>query len=334
MAAMDRAFVAFNAALTNLQAHIGTVQREQFLQQAQAAARLQMFEYAIGALILAMVAGATMYGLKLARNVQAVERERDRSQEILEARVAERTSALSNANAALQESEQDRARLLRQVLSAQEEERRRIARDLHDEIGQSLTSLVLGLRSLESSADVEEAHYRAGELRGVAANTLDAVRRLARGLRPSVLDDLGLAAALERLASEFRRAPELDVRLQVTEQGRLPAEVETAVYRIVQEALTNTARHANAGQVVVTLQATPPQLRLCIEDNGRGLPGQPGEAPPASSPGFGISGMRERARLLDGSFRIESLPGRGTRIAVEIPVTETVDVEDSRLLDR
>ena len=154
------------------------------------------------------------------------------------------------------EANEGRARLLKQVMSAREEEQRRIARDLHDGIGQSLTSLLLGLRAAAEVPTFEEARARLGELRGITASLLDEVRRLARGLRPIVLDDLGLAAALERYAAEYTQAHGIAVDVYAPDLAlaRLPAEVETALYRIAQETLTNVLKHAAAKAVSLVVR--------------------------------------------------------------------------------
>src|SRR5262249_42581248 len=154
------------------------------------AAKYQTYEYAVGFAILLMVGGATLYGNKLAREAAAHTQALRASEQSLERRVRERTAELEQANAALRDGEERYRALAKQVLTAQEEERRRIARDLHDEIGQSLTSLLIGLRTAEEAPSFDAARERLGDLRRITAATLDEVRRLGRGLRPSVLDDL------------------------------------------------------------------------------------------------------------------------------------------------
>ena len=177
------------------------------------------------------------------------------------------------------EANEVRARLLKQVMSAREEEQRRIARDLHDGIGQSLTSLLLGLRAAAEVPTFEEARARLGELRDITASLLNEVRRLARGLRPSVLDDLGLAAALERYAADYTQAHGIavDVVAPNLALARLPAEVETALYRIAQEALTNVLKHAAAKAVSLVVrrelggETAQSGVHLTVEDDGRGF---------------------------------------------------------------
>src|SRR5713101_5998246 len=176
------------------------------------------------------------------------------------------------------EANEVRARLLKQVLSAREEEQRRIARDLHDGIGQSLTSLLLGLRAAADVPTIEEARTRLRELRGITAALLDDVRKLARGLRPSVLDDLGLAAVLERYAADYTQAHGIAVDVYAPDLAlaRLPAEVETALYRIAQEALTNVLKHAAAKAVSLVVRRElggSSGAHLTVEDDGRGFDG-------------------------------------------------------------
>ena len=232
------------------------------------------------------------------------------------------------------EANEGRARLLKQVLSAREEEQCRIARDLHDGIGQSLTSLLLGLRVAAEVPTFEEARARLGELRGITAALLDEVRRLARGLRPSVLDDLGLAAALERYAADYTHAHGIAVDVVAPELAltRLPAEVETALYRIAQETLTNVLKHAAAKAVSLVVRR---ELVGRTFDGGRRRTWvrQRCPAPGAwlgAGKGLGLLDIRERAALLNGSVTLESRPGSGTTVHVYIPLREENHGEDSR----
>jgi PAS domain S-box-containing protein len=208
--------------------------------------------------------------------------------------------------------------LLNDVLSAQEDERRRIARELHDETAQTLTSLLVGLRTVEEARDLGEAQGAASTLRALVAAALNGVQRIAGGLRPSVLDDLGLEDALERLAADVSRANTFLVDLQVTggRVPRLPEAIEIALYRVTQEALTNAGKHASPEAVSVLLHRTPNVVRLVVEDDGRGFDV---EAVPSASQ-LGLVGMRERAHLMGGSMTVESAAGRGTTICVCVPL--------------
>jgi PAS domain S-box-containing protein len=220
------------------------------------------------------------------------------------------------------QAEEIRALLLNQVITVQEEERRRIARELHDETAQSLASLLLGLSALQNARTIKAARAQAGELHQVATHALAEVRRLAWGLRPSVLDDLGLVTALERYTEEFSRARGIAVALQTAglDAGRMPPRVETALYRIMQEALSNVARHASARRVQIRLQRQGATVALVVEDDGHGFdPARP-PSPPTAARGLGIHSMRERAVVHKGALVIESAPGRGTRVSVEIPL--------------
>lgn len=226
------------------------------------------------------------------------------------------TTGLAQAAADRAEREQLRARYVSGVIAAQEEERKRIARELHDSTSQALTSLMVGLRALADAAPSPQARAHADDLRAVAAATLDEVHTLALQLRPSVLDDLGLVAALNRYVDDWRRRYGLEIDFAV--QGletRLPYEVETALYRMVQEALTNVARHAQATTASVIVERRNGTVRAIIEDDGRGFD------PHATGPDrLGLYGLRERAELLGGSLTIESTAEHGTSLFVEIPV--------------
>src|SRR5215831_10053339 len=202
---------------------------------------------------------------------------------------------------------------LRRVVAGQELERRRLARELHDETGQALTSILLGLRSLEDFVDADDERAAVADIRRLAVETLQDVRRLAVDLRPKALDDFGLEAALERLTGNFAEQTGLAVDF-VARLGdeQLPAEVATALYRIVQEALTNVAKHAQARTVSVLLTRKNGRVALVIEDDGRGFD------PESPAVGFGLQGMRERVDLLGGSLRVESRAGAGTTLAVEV----------------
>ena len=206
---------------------------------------------------------------------------------------------------------------LRRVVAGQELERKRLARELHDETGQALTSILLGLRSIEeSSKDKPELREAVLALREIVVETLHDVRRLAVELRPKALDDFGLVPALERLAETFAEQTDVDVHLQAAlGEDRLPAEIETALYRIVQEALTNVIKHAQASIVSVVLTRKGQSVVAVVEDDGRGF-----DPARAREEGLGLLGMRERIALLDGRVTIESTGRGGTTVAVEVPV--------------
>jgi signal transduction histidine kinase len=204
---------------------------------------------------------------------------------------------------------------LRRVVEAQELERKRLARELHDETGQALTSILLGLRAVEDAASPEDLRAAAAELRELVVETLHDVRALAVELRPNALDDFGLQPALERLTQTFAEHTGIAIELESRLAGeRLPADVETALYRIVQEALTNVVKHARARRVSVLATRRRGSVAVMIEDDGGGF------TVDGDSGGLGLLGMRERVALLDGRVAIESAEGTGTTVAVEVPV--------------
>jgi two-component system, NarL family, sensor histidine kinase UhpB len=219
--------------------------------------------------------------------------------------------------AKLNESSRTRAA---QILRAQEEERKRIARELHDETSQALTSLLVTLKLVEDSTTDSEAHARVAESRAVAHQTLRAIRNLSIDLRPSALDDLGLVPALHGYIKEYQTKYGLAVAFTV--QGfkeRASLEVETALYRIVQEALTNIARHAHATHVMVNLRAANGQAHLLVGDDGQGFDTAAPPKTPGSDGGLGLVGIRERVSLLGGKLDVVSERGEGTTLHLTIP---------------
>lgn len=216
-----------------------------------------------------------------------------------------------------------RQQLLARLISVQEDERRRIARELHDGAGQSLTSLLLGLHMIEAMPMPEGTQGRIREVREISARTLGEIKRLALGLRPSVLDDLGLEAALRRLTDEFGQMH--GIRMQFHANGldstRLRASDEMAIYRIIQEALTNVAKHAEAKTVSIILNGASSNMQVIVEDDGIGFDMASVLQSAGERNHLGLHGMQERATLLNGSVAIESSPGQGTTIYVKVPLT-------------
>ena len=212
--------------------------------------------------------------------------------------------------------EEVRTRLIEQVMTAQDEERRRIARELHDETGQSLTALLVGLRTIEGSRTIVEAVELAQRLREMAARTLQDVGRLARGLHPSVLDDLGLTVAVTRHVQEFARLHGIaeDTRIEGLKSDPLLPLVQNTIYRVLQEALTNVAKHAGARRVSVRLLRLETAVELRVRDDGVGF--EPG----ANGRGLGLQSMRERAALLGGTVQLESERGKGTMVTARFPL--------------
>ena len=225
-------------------------------------------------------------------------------------------SLVSRAAIAVDLSERVGRDALRRVVDAQEFERARLARELHDETGQALASILLGLRQLEDAVETDEARHAAADLRELVVTTLQGVRRLAVELRPSALDDFGLVPAVERLAATVaeQAGPAVDVVARLGDE-RLPADAETALYRIVQEALTNVVKHASARHVSITFVRKGTTAVVVVEDDGRGF--DPGAT---RSDALGFVGMRERVSLVGGRLKLESSPGAGTTLVAEVPV--------------
>ncbi|MCL4251325.1 MAG: HAMP domain-containing protein [Anaerolineae bacterium] len=227
------------------------------------------------------------------------------------------TEALETA--AHERAERDRLReqYISGVIVAQENERKRIARELHDSTGQSLTALLVGLQDLKQAQANGNSGARIDRLREVVSHALDEVRGIAWRLRPSVLDDLGLPSALERLADQYQRQQNMTVDLVMRGlPPRLPQTLETAIYRIVQEGLTNIARYAQAQTASVVIGQRDDSIRIIIEDDGVGFdPKQIAQ----SSKSLGLQGIRERAGLFGGTLEIDSTPGGGTSLFIAIP---------------
>ena len=203
---------------------------------------------------------------------------------------------------------------LRRVVEAQELERRRLARELHDQTGQELTSVLLGLKGVEEAKTDAERVEALATVRAQVVETLHDVRRLAVELRPKALDDFGLVAALERLRDTFAEQTGMRVELEASIGDRLPSDVETALYRIVQEALTNIVKHAQASSVSLVVTRSERAITAVIEDDGSGFAANGG------GEGLGLLGMAERLALLGGTLKTESSPGAGATIVAEVPL--------------
>jgi signal transduction histidine kinase len=225
-------------------------------------------------------------------------------------------SLADRAAIAVDLSEQVNRDAVRRVVEAQELERARLARELHDETGQALTSILLGLKPLEQTAGSEEARASVASVRALVVSTLQDVRRLAVELRPTALDDFGLVPAVERLTDTFRDQSGLQVDLEAQlGEGRLPNEAETTLYRVIQEALTNIVKHANAGRVSILLQRKDGGVVAVVEDDGVGF-----DPAATRADALGLAGMRERVALVGGRLQVESASGAGTTLVAEVPV--------------
>ncbi len=219
----------------------------------------------------------------------------------------------------VKEKEAMRGELLKKLITAYEDERRRIARELHDEAGQALTALILNMEMAEQSSS-PVGQLSLGRLRGIAEQTLAELRRIISALRPAILDDLGLDAAIRWYVKEMVEPQGLRVTIRLSGLApRLPSHVETAVFRIVQEAFTNMLKHADAQHATVDAVLRNGQVQLVITDDGRGFEVT---AIPRSREGRGVGllGMKERAELLGGKLQVSASPGAGTTIEVTIPV--------------
>jgi signal transduction histidine kinase len=256
-------------------------------------------------LYVPLVAGGSVIGIAFAHD----RRGRDPRFTSADLRLAEHFA--QRAAVAVDLSRRVQRDSLRRMVEGQEAERRRLARELHDETGQALTSVLLGLKSVEKAEDVPTA---VAQVRDLVVATLQDVRRLAVELRPQALDDFGLVPALERLVDTFREATGISVEFESRlGETRLPSEVETTLYRIVQESLTNIAKHAGARSVSVLLLRKPGGVSALVEDDGHGFD------PDDRHAGIGLEGMRERLALLEGRLEIESST-TGTSVVAEVPL--------------
>ncbi len=219
--------------------------------------------------------------------------------------------------AELAQSRESLRRLSTSVVEAREEERRRIARELHDELGQRLTALKMELSALPGVGAQAARQERVDGLMTMLDDTLASVRRISADLRPMMLDDLGLNAAIEWLARDMARRMGIEITVRLSENDApVDDRVATAVFRMVQEALTNVARHARATDVTVLLQQHDGELELVVEDNGTGYP----KDAMKREGSFGLLGMRERATMLGGHLEFGNAPGSGARLTVRLPL--------------
>lgn len=225
-----------------------------------------------------------------------------------------------------------RTQLLERIFCVREEEQSRIAKDLHDGIGQSLTGVLVALRAIEESSNDEELRSRIREVRRIGGDAHNEIRRIARALRPAVLDDIGLVAALERMVQDSSAASSARVTLDVAglETDRLPKDVETALYRIAQEGLTNSLKHAGAEHIQLLLHGNPTGIEFEIRDDGRGFDPAVVFKNASGSHPFGLLSIQERVAMVGGTVQFISQPGSGTEIKVWIASTlgEIADVKN------
>jgi signal transduction histidine kinase len=243
--------------------------------------------------------------------------------------------ALANAHlyTEVQDKEKLRGQLLERAVAAQEEERKRIARELHDEMGQMLTALGVGLGGVEQTMaqDTELARYQIAELKNMMMRAIDSLRQFISDLRPSVLDDMGLVAALRWIAQQYAERTGLAMNVEVIgAKRRLASQIETVLFRIAQEGLNNIARHARATRATVRLEFIDASVFLIIEDDGCGFSVDQVLGAHPTQRAWGLLGVQERVTLVGGKFKINSAPGQGTELIVQIPIAteEASDAPD------
>jgi signal transduction histidine kinase len=242
----------------------------------------------------------------------------------LEQRVSERTMELERLYQQLRLRDEERSDLLAKIITAQEEERRRVARELHDDISQTLTGLVMSLGSAEAimESDPNAAKQRLESLRHLTSEAVEDVRRLIRDLRPSLLDDLGLVPAVNWYVENYLAPAGVKATLETSDlDHRLALTLEITLFRVVQEAITNIVKHAQAKTASICLKVTSSTIVGSIEDDGKGF--NVNDQHRGKHGGVGILGMKERIELLKGKLRVASEPGKGTRVHFEIPRQES-----------
>jgi signal transduction histidine kinase len=203
---------------------------------------------------------------------------------------------------------------VRRVIDAQESERRRLALELHDETGQALTSILLGVSSIRAAADEEAAEQAESDVRGLVVQALQDVRALAVELRPAALDDFGLGPAIERLGETFAERSGIETVVHANLEQRLSPEVEITIYRVVQEALTNVVKHSGAQHVSIVVSQRDGAVAATIDDDGRGF-----DLSEVRADALGLLGMRERLALIGGTLEVETAHGSGSTIAAQVP---------------
>jgi signal transduction histidine kinase len=260
--------------------------------------------------------------LRLSGSLKEIE-QRDRD---LERRVAERTLEVQTLYAELQRKEELRGRLLENVISAQEDERKRIARELHDETGQALTGIFMSLEVAQNALEREPAaaSQRLETAKMLAGQSIAAIRRLVVDLRPAALDDLGLAPAIRAFAGARLEEKGIHLVMQVAGlSNRLDPSLETSLFRVAQEAVTNIVRHSDASSARIELRRHNGCVSLLVKDNGQGFNIR--EIRESSDPAraLGLAGMEERVSLLGGQLTVRSRPGKGTVVRAKVPTQES-----------
>jgi signal transduction histidine kinase len=254
---------------------------------------------------------------------EAHEQLADRAKQ-LETLVESRTAKLAESNEQLRREMAKREALRRKLLHAQEEERRRIARELHDQMGQNLTALNVGLKSLLDRQSRSGLDSRVQRLQELATQTARDLHRVAVELRPAALDDLGLVKAIRSLTETWSTRHGIDVDFEAGQYqpASISSEIETILYRIIQEALNNVARHSGATRVALVLRHTADQVQAIIEDDGRGFDAHVAFQSGNGSNRLGLLGIQERLSTVGGNFKVESAPERGATLLVRIPISK------------
>jgi signal transduction histidine kinase len=268
---------------------------------------IQVFGFPVQLFRAAMAVAAAIFVIRFLRAFQV-----ENEQKIIELQEARLEEA--------QQKEALKGELYRRIVEAQEAERQRIARDLHDETGQALTAIGMGLRGLSTSLTKDRTREQTisilKNLEVLTTNSLKELQRLIANLRPSHLDDLGLPATIRWYVNEVIERSNLEIKIKITgKEKTICPEYSTSIFRILQEALTNITKHANATQVQIHLIFEPKEVRVAIEDNGRGFDVDLS----TGKKSWGLIGMQERATLLGGQFYLHTAPGKGTMIEIVIP---------------
>ena len=259
---------------------------------------------------------------------QAHEQLADRAKQ-LQTLVESRTAKLAKSNEQLRREIAEREALHRKLLYAQEEERRRIARELHDQMGQNLTALNVGLKSLLDRQSRSDLGSRVQHLQELATQTARDLHRVAVELRPAALDDLGIVKAIRTLIETWSTRYRIDVDFEAGQYkaAGVSSEIETILYRIIQEGLNNVAKHSGATRVALVLRRTADQVHAIIEDNGRGFDTHVASQSANGSSRLGLLGIQERLDMVGGNFKVESAPERGATLLVRIPIPKAHEEE-------
>lgn len=323
MASMDQRYAEVNQALANLRHVVAMVQQRNFEEQTAAARALEQREYLLAALVLMMVAGATFYGRRLGRRVQSDFREKERHLQQLalsRARLEERSMQLQLSNGLLDETRGRLQALLRRMLASQEAQRQLVARELHEDVAQMLASLRMRLGALEMAPGVREhAEPHVKDASSLAERALHRLRNLVRQLTPHGMETIGLAGVLMNHLEEWTRGTGLTVQFTERLPGQRPRfPVETAAYRVAEEAVGNAVLHAQAEMLRVELIHADGELHVRVQDDGVGFDVAQARRE-ATDDATGIALMEQRTTAEGGRLEIVSAPGQGTTVKASFP---------------